>query len=85
MASQSSAAAAVEPDFYTAAQGRSGIMAWLLTTDHKRIGLMYFAAMMVFFAVAVLFGFLMRLEMLTPARPSSSLRHTTRSSRCTGS
>ena len=66
MASQSSAAAAVEPDFYTAAQGRSGIMSWLLTTDHKRIGLMYFAAMMVFFTVAVLFGFLMRLEMLTP-------------------
>ena len=68
MASQSSAAAAVEPDFYTAAQGRSGIMAWLLTTDHKRIGLMYFAAMMVFFAVAVLFGFLMRLEMLAPGK-----------------
>jgi len=68
MASQSSIAAAVEPDFYTAAHSRSGLMSWLLTTDHKRIGLLYFASMMVFFIVAVIFGFVMRLEMLSPGQ-----------------
>ncbi len=68
MASRSDSAAALEPDFYTAAQGRSGIMSWLLTTDHKRIGLLYLGSMVVFFTVAVFFGFLMRLEMLSPGQ-----------------
>ena len=30
-----------------------GIFAWLTSTDHKRIGLMYMYAMMVFFLVGV--------------------------------
>jgi cytochrome c oxidase subunit 1 len=68
MAGQSSIAAAIEPDFYAAAQGRSGIISWLFTTDHKRIGLLYFASMMVFFSLAVAFGFVMRLEMLSPGQ-----------------
>jgi len=45
-----------------------GLAGWLLSTDHKRIGIMYLAAMIVFFLTAVTFGFLMRLEMLTPGR-----------------
>jgi len=45
-----------------------GIMAWLTTTDHKRIGLMYMYAMMVFFLVGALLGGLMRLELFRPGQ-----------------
>jgi len=69
MASQSSGiATAVEPDFYQARTRFSGIFAWLLTTDHKRIGILYFITMSIFFSIAVGLGFLMRLEMLTPGK-----------------
>lgn len=42
-----------------------GILSWILTTDHKRIGLLYFYSMMIFFSVGVVLGLLMRLEMLS--------------------
>ncbi|MFA6027128.1 MAG: cytochrome c oxidase subunit I, partial [Ignavibacteriaceae bacterium] len=46
----------------------SGIFAWILSTDHKRIGLLYLMASLLFFAVGVTFGFLMRLELIAPGR-----------------
>jgi cytochrome c oxidase subunit 1 len=55
-----------EPDFYHAATKRKGILAWLLTTDHKRIGLLYLGAILIFFVAAVTLGALMRIEMLKP-------------------
>ncbi len=45
-----------------------GIKAWILSTDHKRIGILYLIALLSFFAVGVTFGFLIRLELLTPGR-----------------
>ncbi len=39
---------------------------WLLTTDHKRIGLLYMVAITVFFFVGGLAATVMRLELLTP-------------------
>lgn len=45
-----------------------GILAWLTTTDHKRIGLMYMWAMMVFFLVGVVLGEIMRLELFKPGQ-----------------
>src|SRR5512135_2136907 len=57
-----------EPDFYHAATKHRGILAWILSTDHKRIGILYLVTMMFFFTVAVTIGVLMRLEMLTPGR-----------------
>ena len=42
------------------------IKSWLLTMDHKRIGLMYLFAIMFFFAVGGFFALLIRLELLTP-------------------
>ncbi|MBK7670128.1 MAG: cbb3-type cytochrome c oxidase subunit I [bacterium] len=45
---------------------RKGLMAWLTTTDHKRIGIMYMVAMFSFFAVAVALGLLIRLELMNP-------------------
>jgi cytochrome c oxidase subunit 1 len=43
-----------------------GIFAWILSTDHKRIGLLYFSLILLFFSVAVSFGFLMRLKLIAP-------------------
>lgn len=45
-----------------------GIFAWILSTDHKRIGILYLISMMIFFAVGVTFGFLMRLELISPGK-----------------
>jgi len=59
----------IEKTFYQeGTNAYKGLLGWLLTTDHKRIGLMYFYAMSVFFIVAVTFGVLIRLELLTPGR-----------------
>jgi cytochrome c oxidase subunit 1 len=54
--------------FYGEPGAHRGIGAWILSTDHKRIGLLYFCALMIFFLTAVSLGFLMRLEMLTPGK-----------------
>jgi len=43
-----------------------GIFAWILSTDHKRIGLLYLFSILLFFSVAVFFGFLMRLKLIAP-------------------
>ena len=52
--------------FYDYKGTHSGVLSWLLSTDHKRIGLMYLAAMITFFFTAMTIGFFMRLEMLAP-------------------
>ena len=44
-----------------------GIRSWLLTTDHKRIALLYLVSITFFFFVGGLFALLIRLELLTPA------------------
>jgi cytochrome c oxidase subunit 1 len=43
------------------------IKSWLLTTDHKRIALLYLVSITMFFFVGGLFAMLIRLELLTPA------------------
>ena len=45
---------------------KSTFMQWMLTVDHKRIGLMYAAVMFTFFFIAVATAFLMRLELYAP-------------------
>jgi cytochrome c oxidase subunit 1 len=44
-----------------------GIMSWLLTKDHKRIGLLYLASITVFFILGGIYALTIRLELLTPA------------------
>ncbi len=44
-----------------------GVRSWLLTTDHKRIAVLYLASVTVMFALGGLFATLVRLELLTPA------------------
>ncbi|MEX0887229.1 MAG: cbb3-type cytochrome c oxidase subunit I [Phycisphaeraceae bacterium] len=43
-----------------------GIASWLLTLDHKRIGIMYMVAILTFFFVGGVFALLLRTELLTP-------------------
>ena len=43
-----------------------GLKSWLLTTDHKRIAILYLITITAFFAIGGLFAVLIRLELLTP-------------------
>ncbi|MDB6111509.1 MAG: cytochrome c oxidase subunit, partial [Pedosphaera sp.] len=42
------------------------VRSWLLTIDHKRIGLLYLFSIIVFFAIGAVAAGIMRLELLTP-------------------
>jgi cytochrome c oxidase subunit 1 len=42
------------------------LRSWLLTTDHKRIGLLYLFSIIIFFAIGAVAAAVMRLELLTP-------------------
>ena len=44
-----------------------GVKSWLLTTDHKRIGILYMISITLFFFVGGAAATLMRLELMTPA------------------
>lgn len=48
--------------------GRSGVTAWIFSTDHKRIGLLYLFSVLSMFAIGVILGLLMRLELIAPGR-----------------
>ncbi|MFA8451160.1 MAG: cytochrome c oxidase subunit I [Bacteroidales bacterium] len=48
--------------------GKRGIFAWIFSTDHKRIGILYLYSLGIFFLVAVVLGFLMRLELISPGK-----------------
>ncbi len=43
-----------------------GVKSWLLTTDHKRIALLYLASITLFFFIGGAFAVLIRLELVTP-------------------
>src|SRR4029077_12913999 len=44
-----------------------GVKSWLLTTDHKRIALLYLAGVTLMFFLGGAFAVLIRLELVTPA------------------
>jgi len=52
-----------EANYLTEAHGPK---AWLLTKDHKRIGLLFLWSIVVFFAIAAVAAALMRMELITP-------------------
>lgn len=58
------------PSFYEtpAPAGLTGIKAWLLTHDHKRLGLMYLWAILFWFVIALLIGLLLRIELMSMGR-----------------
>src|SRR2546430_11464486 len=43
-----------------------GVGSWLLTKDHKRIGLLYLYTFLIFFLIASIAAALMRIELVTP-------------------
>src|SRR5688572_18712387 len=45
-----------------------GLRSWLLTLDHKRIGLMYLISVILAFFMGGVFALLLRFELLTPGR-----------------
>ncbi len=54
---------------YLEYQGKhKGLLGWILSTDHKRIGILYMVSILSFFMVGVTFGALMRLELIAPGR-----------------
>lgn len=63
------AAEVAEKTFYEeGTSSRKGILGWILSTDHKRIGLLYLGAIAVFFITGVILGILMRLELIAPGK-----------------
>ena len=54
------------PSFYStpSSDKLTGIWAWLLTTDHKRISILYLVAVFSWFVIAVLLGLLIRTELM---------------------
>ena len=51
---------------YLAESSRKGLMGWLLSTDHKRIGILYLLGISVFFVLGGLMAVLIRAELATP-------------------
>jgi cytochrome c oxidase subunit 1 len=45
-----------------------GVLSWLTTLDHKRIGIMYLCAVLLAFLLGGIFAMLVRIELLTPGR-----------------
>ena len=52
-----------KPDYLNA---EVGVKSWLLTTDHKRIAILYLASITFMFLIGALFALIIRLELLTP-------------------
>ncbi len=49
-------------------KNKRGLASWLLTLDHKRIGIMYLVFITIAFALGGLFAVLVRLELLNPGK-----------------
>jgi len=58
----------ITDSFYKQDDKHPGILSWVLSTDHKRIGLLYLTSILVFFGVGVTLGLLMRFELIAPGK-----------------
>lgn len=57
-----------EANFYEVKKYKSEILNWILSTDHKRIGLLYLYSILTFFIVGVCLGLAMKLELIAPGK-----------------
>ena len=57
-----------EPSYLEYRGKYTGIRAWIFSTDHKRIGILYLVSLSTFFLVGVSLGLLMRLELIAPGK-----------------
>lgn len=62
------ASIATQPNYLEDQGKHRGLLGWLLSTDHKRVAILYLVSMVSFFFVGVSVGFVMRLVQLTPFR-----------------
>lgn len=46
----------------------SGLLGWIFSTDHKRIGLLYLYSMAIMFIIGAGLGLAMRFELLAPGK-----------------
>jgi len=60
-------AVALEPQTKNYLNASYGVKSWLLTTDHKRIGILYMISITLFFFIGGAAATLVRLELMTPA------------------
>jgi len=56
----------MEPNYLEYKGKYKGLFAWIFSTDHKRIGLLYLYAVGLFFCVGAILGLLMKLELIAP-------------------
>ena len=61
------------------------LRSWFFTTDHKRVAILYFAGITLFFFIGGAAATLIRLELATPQATSSLPTSTTGCSPCTAS
>ncbi len=54
----------VPKNYFT--EGGHTLKSWLLTTDHKRIGVLYLISIVFYFTIAAIAAALMRMELITP-------------------
>src|SRR5271169_2574298 len=66
MASHAESAGHHAAPWFTDNGKRPGLRGFLTSTNHKRIGMLYMAAVLSFFTIAVILGVLMRIQMLSP-------------------
>lgn len=55
-----------EPSYLEYKGKHKGLLAWILSTDHKRIGLLYMYSIMTFFILGAVLGLLMKMELIAP-------------------
>jgi len=55
-----------EPSYLHHKGKYKGILSWILSTDHKRIGLLYLYSLLTMFATGATIGVLMKLELIAP-------------------
>jgi len=62
---------------------RSGLVGWLTTVDHKKIGFLYGFFALIFFLVGGFEALLIRTQLMLPNNDVLTAQNTTRCSRCT--
>ena len=58
----------VEPSFLEHKGKYKGLFSWILSTDHKRIALLYLFSILSFFVVGATLGLLMKFELIAPGK-----------------
>ena len=57
-----------EPSYLEYKGKHKGIFSWILSTDHKRIGLLYLFSILSLFAIGATLGLLMKFELIAPGK-----------------